>query len=206
MSTHLNLLPLKFRQQAVIKRIIRQWLAVGGVVGLVLLSLSLFTNSQLTAEKIRVATLNEQAEPIRELMSSNRELEAQLQELQLKKESIDNITNSNLHLQTLGIISQNAKQLQDNLQVIHFSLEETARPQFRQDSVTASPQTETPPETSRRSMRLKLRGLSVDEASVANFIALLEGKNRFQRVDLKSIDRTEISNFTMQTFEIECLF
>lgn len=204
MKAYHNLLPMKFQKQLLLRKVLRRWMIIGGTAILLMLGISFLKYSSMNEGQNRLDRLNEQAKPLRNLTVSNNQLRQKIKTLSEKKQTIASIANANVHLQLLGLISQNASYRSNNLQVIGYTLEETSRGQKTTPSKVAKNKLQTV--ESSPQMRLNLKGIAVDEATVAGFMKSLENENLFESVNLKSINRVELSNKTIQSYQIICLF
>ena len=198
-----NLLPIEFRKRLLFRQIVRRWLVVAAWVVLPMLLGGLVRYYQVCAEETHLEQLNATAEPLRKLTRSNNLLKGELEILTSKEAGITNKSNSELHLQMLGVISQYASSVGENIQVVNYKLEET----------TVTAKKKTAPKRNNKAgteavsrMRLNLQGVAIDDASIASFVKLLERNEAFESVELKSINRTEIPQGTIRSYQIECYF
>lgn len=205
MKTSINLLPATYRQQMLLKRILRQWLVIGLILCLFLTGASLIVYGRLRDSQLQHQQLETRAEPHRQLLKENVQLENDLKTLQQKQSAIKLIANAKVHLQTLGMISQNASQLGDKLQILDFTLDKKPAPTLSRKENTKTPSSTAVNTPLEPTMSLRLQGLTEDETTVAGFIKILENNEELQSVNLKSIRRKEYYNRVMQVFEIECL-
>ena len=121
MNLNLNLLPISFQKRLLVWARIRQWSVCLGIIMLLAACWMTIEYSRMTSERSRLSNLNAKAAPIRKVGQLNQVLLNQQQGLLKKEEAIFEIQNSNLHLQVLGMVSQSAKPLGSDIQIIKLS-------------------------------------------------------------------------------------
>lgn len=205
MNSNINLLPVAFRKRLLVWARIRQWMIVNAVI---VLAMSCWGGNEylrMLSEKNNLAQLNEKALPVRKISQANLILTKRSQELLQKQKSISRIKNSDAHLQVLGVISLCTKPMRSDLHVVYFKLEEG----FKQQSVKKSPSTNrhvpvAPKLPHKKGMRLDLKGFASSDETISEFVAALKAYECFDAVELKIVNRVEISSRVVRSYQIEC--
>lgn len=209
MNSNQNLLPKSFQKRLLVWARIRQWVAICGCILLIFGFWTLLEYSRMSSQQVRLVEMDERAMPFRKITRENVQLRTQLKGLITKEASISKISNSELHLQILGILSQSTRPLSEKIQVIDLKvagIEKDVVPQINTPGNTPVPQNRAVTKVQKeKGIKLDLRGLAVNDATIAEFIRALEEYNFFTSIELKTVNRVDIAKQTVRAYQIECV-
>lgn len=206
MKTYQNLLPPEFQQRLLISVRLRQWCKIWALTVLALLAFGLQEYAGSHQLQQRWDALNQRAAPIVQTKLENDAFAKQLTALDEKIALIEGVNDAKNHLALIGIISHSARNTGKSIQIQACTFQELA-PVAANKSNAAQPQNQPgKPKVpiDEKTMKVDLRGLAVDEHSIARFIKTLKKIEAFNHVELKTVRGTGISNQSFCTYQIEC--
>lgn len=196
MKTHVNLLPWRSRRTQIIRSRVRQWVlpwcvAVTGVA--LLFAVQLFRHH---AVRQKVGQLKEQYAPIEALAAEIKTLHTRLAEVSGQAKAIAKLEGSRPALTLLGFVSQSAGDCRGQLHVENLSLQ-TAVEKVKSGDKTAVA-------SDAGAMLVTIKGVAVDNLSVARFVSALGKTKSFDRVELKSSKEQPLGTLRVCSYLIEC--
>ncbi len=205
MNANINLLPAAFRKRLLIWARIRQWTVVNAVIILAMGGWGASEYLRMLSEQKSLTELNEKAHPVRKISQENLVLSNRSRELLQKQESVSRIKNSDTHLRILGLISQCTKPMHNELQVVYYKLEESLKqPEAKKTLPTSRPAPAAQKQPPIKVLRLDLKGFAVSDEKISDFVDALKAYDLFDAVELKIVNRVEISSKVVRSYQIEC--
>jgi Tfp pilus assembly protein PilN len=205
---HLNLLPPSFRFKLLMRTSLRRWSLIWGTaLGCAFAYCSLQSREVFDAAN-RMATLDVQCQPLRNLEQDATVQQERLAHLQAERQILEQLQPDEHSLQLLGLLAQAARRTRGKVQLQRLSYVAPAYP----TSVAISParQASEPPSAATAleapQATLSLQGLADDDDALAGFVATLREEGIFQRVELKASSQLRTPNGSDRQYQLECRF
>ena len=200
MKRHLNLLTERFRLRMLVRRRLREW----GIVAGVILSASLawigYQRTHISYLQAELAARLTQSAPVARMRERNARIGSQISLLQERQTLLAQLQQGKLPYQVIALVSRSAGQNQDAIHVAELVLAQAEVAQ----SPPATPATEQPAPKPREETVLLLKGTASDNLAVARFVAALRRSNAFSDVDLKSSLQEVRPSISGRSYWIEC--
>lgn len=192
MMPHANLLPGSLRRQLLIRRRVRQWLVVYGVLSVLLLIVAEITfnrfdtaRKRLGQDRLRSASILRIASEIRRFEQQNKALAARqalLKELEPPWRAID----------VLALVSDSIRKTDGKTRLTSCVFEST--PAATRDTNLAAP-----------ACRMSLEGESHDDLAVARLMAVLRDGKVFRSVECRSSPNSSAGSTQPGRWSAECI-
>lgn len=187
MRTHLNLMPMTYRRRQLIRRRLWQW-SVMWVFAMVVLSLAAWTQwSQYQRGVARLSARQREYQPIEQLGKEVAEIERRIDDLQQREALSLNLADERSMLSLVGVLSDAAKSSGGQVSIQNMQFDRRGDGAAETNSVV-------------------LRGVAVDDFSVARFAARLRDRKAFSNVELKSTGDVKVGDIDARTYSLECSF
>jgi len=181
-----NLLPPKFVRRRLVRKRIRQWAFVFGLIAIVFSAWN--TSCWVRWWKVyhELQELNLAAAPIRQLQTKRLELAKKANLLEVKLNQLRIAAADDRTVSTLGVIAKGVLATDRSVQV-----------QEMQVSLSSA--------NSKRNYLVSIRGIAVQGDSITAFMQSLSHSGMFPTVDLRSTQERIIADQPIQEFQLECL-
>ncbi len=179
---YINLLPSSFVLKRLVRRRLRQWACVYGVVGVavVLLYFPLMSQWSSACHELRIYQLK--SEPIRELQSQQIGYVKQSMVVDQKVAQIKKTIVIDRSTSLLGVVTQAIKDTNRQIQLQEMQV------------ITSDGQ-----------HRLAVRGIALEGEAITQLLESLQGSKVFPRVELRSTQEKLVLSRNVQEFQVECL-
>lgn len=209
---HANLLPATYVWRRRIRKRLRQWGCVYGVVGVLLLAWNVqligkWWNGLHELQKIHAAT-----EPIRHLQSDRIRLATQSFSLQQKINQLQAAVSKDRSTSFLGVVAAGVGSTARTIQIQEMQVSVTAK-----SNESAAPTSEplrganakpnAPIENKFLGNQyiLTLRGIAIESESITAFMESLQESSLFPKIELRSTQERFVSERPVQEFQMECV-
>ncbi len=221
MKTHLNLLPWRCRRTQIIWLRFRQWLWPCCIAAAAIVVCLAAQASRYAAARQRLEELDREHLPLESLDAQVAALQGRIQLQSREIDAVRQLEGSRPTLTLLGLVSQCARDCQGQLQVETLSFQAATQrakaaahwPQAANEpSKTTSKAPGQPAKTAAKepaepegdSTLVTIKGVALDNLSVARFIAALRQTKAFRRVDLKSTKEQPMGACRVCSWLVEC--
>jgi len=187
MMSYLNLLPLAYRRKQLILLRLRQW-SVAWVVSLCVTGLLGWTQwSTFRAGMLRLASLQEEYEPIKQTSEEVDRFGQTIEDLQQRESLVLELADEQSMFTLMGVLSRAARACGGRVSIQQMVV------QRRTDGEKAV-------------RALTLTGLAENNKDVASFVDELRKINAFDRVELRNTGMTDWNSIESRTYNLECVF
>jgi hypothetical protein len=190
----INILPASYRRQQVLRSRCVQWttiIAVALVTGWGWHWLEMREYRQLSQE---LDVLSREHAPTRTMLQQVVDMRKKLKELQEQETVAQELETQRNALKLLGVISKTAAKTEGKLRLTRFELTN-----FQNAGRSDKPANNTPPPGG-----LLLAGVSLDNQSVTELLAGLQGAGIFSHVELLKLKERE--GASLRDYEVRCRF
>lgn len=194
MRTMINILPASYRRQQVLRSRCVQWTTIivaALVVGWGWHWLEMREYRQLSQQ---LDVLSREHAPTRTMLQGVVDMRKKLKELQEQETVAKELETQRNALKLLGVISMTAKKTQGHLRLTKFELTN-----FQNAGTGDKPSSNSP-----LAGGLLLGGVSLDNQSVTELLAGLQGAGIFSRVELLKLKERE--GASLRDYEVRCQF
>jgi Tfp pilus assembly protein PilN len=221
MKTHLNLLPWRCRRTQILSLRLRQWLWPCCTAAAAIAVCLVAQASRYAAARQRVEELQRDYLPLETLDSQIAALTGRIERQAREIAAVRQLEGARPALTLLGLVSQCARECQGQLQVESLSFQaagprtkggpkpsQAAGEPLKTASKAPGPPAKTAAkETAEReaeSTLVTIKGVALENLSVARFIAALRQTKAFCRVDLKSTKDQPMGATRVCSWLVEC--
>ncbi len=209
---HVNLLPTTFVWRRLIRKRLRQWGCVYGLLGVFII----YWNVQLIEKwwngLRNLQAIHAVANPIRQLQSDSIQLSVNSIALQKKLNQLQAAISQDRTTSLLGIIASGVGSTGGTVQIQEMQVLVSARSYestgpTRETQRGAVPKSNSPPETRflGNQYQLTLRGVAIESESITSFMESLQSSSVFPKIELRSTQERLVSERFVQEFQMECL-
>ena len=192
MTTHLNLLPMKFRRGQIARRRLRQWCMVWLACGALMSSVGWARWNRSRQLNDRLMTLEEEFAPVRRMQDELRRLRRELEEVKRREALVLELAERQPMLTLFGLMSRAAAECGGNVAVLEVTFHRTME-------AGATGEEESPGV-------LVLEGVGVDNLAIARFAAAFRSSDLFREVHLKSTQEVVMNTNPAKAYHLECKF
>jgi hypothetical protein len=196
MKTMINLLPVGYRRQQIIRRRIVQWATIAFVVVFVGYGWHSYELREALALSHELETLEREHAPNKTMLKQLIEMREKLNELQQQEKVAKELEFRRNVLALLGVISETAQSTNGRVRVTELQL--TGFQDLR-DMTSPSSGDKAP-------RGLTVRGVSLDNPSVAEMLDGLQDSGMFRRVELLVLKERPEGEISLRDYEVRCEF
>lgn len=188
----MNLLPYAYRRKLVVRKLLMGWIIVWTGCGLAGGAVCLLTWTELRSAQSELAGVEEQAEPLREVVAENRRFKQQIEEIWGRESVLGELGGSSQPVSLLAIISRSARAADERLQIQRLNVAhvvpaaESGKPAAPAKPGTKPAPPVKPSEPPRKVLELTLTGVACDDVAVTRFVSALREQGVFESVELRS--------------------
>lgn len=204
---HINLLPASFQLKLLVRASLRRWSLIWGTaVGCALAYCSLQSRELFEITR-RVAILEAECLPLRELEQDIVSQQERLTRLNAEGQILEQLQPEEHTLPLLGVLSQSARRTGGKVQFQRFNYVAATKAMVAVSNKTQGPTTPTiTPTTDVGLATLSLHGVAEDDDALAAFVAALRELQVFHRVELKSSSQLRTQTGSHRQYQLECRF
>lgn len=195
MKTHINLLPCESRRRVMRRFRLWQWSVAWSLA--IVVGVALGWNGY--RERLAIEEERDQNartyEPVKVLKEELKVMRTSVDTLQEQEKMAEELVDKRPAITLLGTLGQAAKQSQGRLQIGYLRLGKSGE---RGMAVSLD-------DTSDAQVVL-LRGISLDIASVTQFVDALRESSLFTQVDMKPTKESKIGTYTAFAYHVECAY
>lgn len=207
MKSHLNLLPMRMRQRAVIRDRLFRWGCLCAVTLALVVGVCVAECQKLVAMKSCVATLQDECAPLRKMETECKEIKKRLDELKSRESLSATLETSYYAFQLMGVVSQGTNDGETGVCVRELELAtETRRPNPKRRRAEAGKKAPKPDPKEQTVTSLRLCGNATDDLAIARFVKSLKDASLFKAVKLISASEAELLGRAVREYEIDCTF
>jgi hypothetical protein len=196
MRTMINLLPIVYRQQQVVRQRTKQWAAVISIMLLIGWLFHLREVSEQSARAQRVEVLEREHQPTQTLLQQLVDMRQKLVDLQKQEVIATELEHQRNALALLGVISKAAEATGGRLRVTSMELSNFQSPHTATGAGGATGQPG----------KLQLNGVSLDSPAVFELLDGLQNSGMFSRVILNMLKEREGHQLALRDYEVSCEF
>ena len=211
---HVNLLPSSFTLRRLVRKRLRQW---GWVFGLLAFVAIVLNSNLLWRWWTKTRELHQALAavvPIREVESKQIQLDTQIKEIKKRITQLSSVLSPDRTCSVLGVIAQgvrsanNAIQIQESQFSINANTSDASKV-TRESRRGALAQTAVPIEKADVAVglqyQLTLRGIAAEGDAINQFVQSIQQSQAFPSVELRSSQERIVSERLLQEFQLECI-
>jgi Tfp pilus assembly protein PilN len=213
MKTYINLLPWVCQRNQLVALRLRQWLAIGAAVAVVLGVLCVARLQSRQAAESRLQGLKLEYTPTETLSKEITTLRARLAELSSQESTLAQLEDPRPALTLVGLISQSARKCEGRLKVETMALRSSEGPQASAKPGEAAKTAPAPAATSPApastaggATSVSIKGIALDNLAVAQFVVALRQTKAFERVELKASVEHASPGMPARSYLVECMY
>lgn len=191
-----NLLPPKFIWRKMVRKRIRQWVCI---LGLVTFLFSVW-NVSCWIEWWRFhrdfKEIEEAVAPVRQSRAKRGELAKKVLLLEKKLGQLREIAVDDCTISTLGVVAKGILETNRSVQVQEL--------QASSSNSTLTP-TSTSNSKAQKNYVVSIRGIAVESDAITSFMESLNRTGMFPRVELRATQERQMEDKTIQEFQLECM-
>jgi len=191
MNEHLNLIPESELTRIRVRQSINFWLLAAVVTAIGLVAMSFNHRRVLNLSTQRLDALEREFEPVRSLQARLVQYRARLEEIHRIRSQTYDVEQRRPMITLMAALSQAAADAQQNVAIANLDLQSFPSP----DPMSVNP-----------CYRLTIRGVGIDNSSIAEFASSLQQSKLFSSVDLHETTSTRLNELDVRQFELECTF
>lgn len=196
MRTMINLLPIVYRQQQVVRQRTKQWAAVISIMLLIGWLFHLREVSEQRERAQRLEVLEREHMPTQTLLQQLVDMRQKLVDLQKQEVIANELEHQRNALALLGVISKAAEGTGGRLRVTNMELSNFQSPHTAAGAGGATGQPG----------KLLLNGVSLDSPAVFELLDGLQNSGMFSRVVLNELTEREGNQLALRDYEVSCEF
>ena len=200
MRNMINLLPVSYRRQQVVRKRAIQWTSVVCAVVLIGWGWHWHERREVLALSQQLESLQREHAPTKTMLKQLVDMRHKLDELQQQETVARELEFHRNALTLLGVVSETAEATKGRVRVTNMEL--TGFQNMRvshPDEVPNNTQTENPD-------GLVVRGVSLDNPAVAELLDGLQDSGMFSRVELLELKEREEGEVSLRDYEVRCEF
>jgi len=194
MKTAINLLPIEFRRQLMLRHRAVQWGVAVCVVVLVMWSARSWKMREYHALGEQLGVLARENRPIQAMLRETVAMREQLQKLEQQEQVAKELDQQRRVLALLGVVSRTVQRGHGKLRVTGFQLVD-----FQRTGSAARNPSQEPGAGS-----LALSGVSLDSPAVAELLDKLQNSGLFTGVELIALKERHEDGIALHDFEVRC--
>jgi hypothetical protein len=194
MKTHLNLLPFSVRRNQLIKRALRQWVLAGSIAAAITAFAIWWRWNEAKQQQIALDAVMRQYAPLKKLEEESQHIESEVESLQNRERLALDLAQNRSLLTLIEQLSRAAKRCDGKVNINHLVMDANVR-SARQDG-----------EGDLSQSKLTLRGMGIDDVTIAQFVAELRDSNLFENVQLTSTGSATINDREAKIYTLECVY
>ena len=191
MSEHLNLIPEIEVTRIRVRQTVRFWVLATVVTAIGLVAMSFNHRRVLNLSSQRLDAIEREFEPVRNLQSRLVRYRARLDEIHRIRSQTYDVDQRRPMIPLMGALSQAARDASQNVTIAELELQSRPSP----DPMSVNP-----------CYQLMVRGVGMDNSSMAKFARSLEQSELFSSVDLHETTSNRLNGLEVRQFELECTF
>lgn len=196
MRTAINLLPTSFRRKQLLRRRAIQWSTVACIAIAIGWSWHWFERREQVALQQQLETLEREYAPTKVMMSELVKMRQQLDDLQQQESVARELEYQRNPLTLLGVLSKTARAANGRVRVTKVDLTGFQNMQRKDPDAVRNNAEEG----------LVIRGVSLDNPSVAELLDGLQDSGLFRRVELLASKEREENEQSLRDYEVRCEF
>jgi Tfp pilus assembly protein PilN len=196
MKTMVNLLPVAYRRQQIIRRRVVQWATIAFAVIFVGYGWHAYELREALALSHQLETLEREHAPNKTMLKQLVEMREKLNDLQQQEKVAKELEFRRNVLALLGVISETAQSTNGRVRVTELQLSGF---QDLRDMTSPSAGDEGP-------RGLTVRGVSLDNPSVGEMLDGLQDSGMFRRVELLVLKERPEGDISLRDYEVRCEF
>jgi Tfp pilus assembly protein PilN len=196
MKNSINLLPMSYRRQQIIRVRAYQWsvgicavLAIGWIF-------HWYELREQQAMVQRMEVLKREHQPTQMMLNQLVEMRKKLVNLEEQERIARELEHQRNALTLLGVVSQTAQKTNGRLRITDLELTDFQR----------QPKTDAAGSPMEQTGGLRLAGVSLDNPAVAELVVGLEQSGIFRRVELNTLNERPEADTSLRHYEIRCEF
>lgn len=208
MKSHLNLLPLRIRQRAVIRERVFRWGFLCAVTLGLAIAVCIVEWQELLSAKSSAADVCDQCAPLRQMENECQSMQKRLDELKSRESLSATLETSYYAFQSMGVVSNGTSHGQTGVCVRELELATETRQlaNTKKQSKGASKKASSSDSKEQSVVSLHLRGNATDDLAIAQFVKSLKLASLFKTVKLMSASGAELLGKEVREYEIRCTF
>lgn len=193
MKPQLNLMTQRACRQLCLRKRIKQWSVVLACVGMLLVPVWLVCWWPIYQQGQKVAAIEGQYEPIRQMMKASRSFQKRLDLIKVQEKTALELAKVDTPVVTLlGLLGQAVTEQQGQVHISEL--------EFRQDTRILGEQESSAPSA------LAMSGRGIDQGAVQNLTSSLQDLLPFAELELKTSGLDTVNGLETRKFEIESSF
>lgn len=197
-----NLLPAKTRLQIQFRSILRRFVVIWGLAGVIALVQTALHLRQLAQCGQALAMLEEQCQPLYAMQQSIGNNQHELATVGSQSAILRGLQPKDHFINLLGVFVRATQSEQGHIYFQRLVVQVLGRPT---DSVSDARESKTTA-ASAANVVVSLEGLADDDATLSRFVSSLRQADVFQRVDLKSSSRMASGTGSSRQYQLECRY
>ncbi len=206
MKSHLNLLPTRMRQRAVIRERLFRWGCLCAVTLALVIGVCVAECQKLVAMKSCVAAMHDECAPLRQMETESKGIQKRLDELKSRESLSATLETSYYAFQSMGVVSGGTNNGQTGVCVRELELATETRTSSKRRSNEKGKKAPKSDPKEQTITSLRLRGNATDDLAIARFVKSLKDASLFKTVKLISASETELLGTAVREYEIDCTF
>lgn len=194
MRASINLLPVTFRRQLMMRRRLTQWCVVVCALVLVMWVARSYKLREYYVLGQQQEVLEREHRPLKAMVKEITHMRQQLEDLDQQEVIAKELDHQRNVLALLGAVSQIAEQSNGKLRLTDFQLVD----------LQSSPSGDRQQASGSHGGNFTLQGVSLDRPAVAELLDKLQHSGLFQSVELASLKERQEGQVSLQDFQVVC--